>query len=34
MTGGAGTQHLVRGGLKVAAFSSSVSVRGRWITQT
>src|ERR1700750_1977763 len=34
ITGGAGTQHLVRGGLKLAAFSSSVSVRGRWITQT
>src|SRR5665647_62331 len=34
MTGGAGTQHLLRGGLKVAAFSSSVSERGRWITQT
>src|SRR6185437_9170103 len=33
ITGGAATQHLVRGGLKDAAFSSSVSVRGRWMTQ-
>src|SRR5262249_12413777 len=34
ITGGAGTQHLVRGGVNDAAFSSSVSVRGRWLTQT
>ena len=32
MTGGAGTQHLVVGGLREAAFSSAVSVFGRWIT--
>src|SRR6202035_2625566 len=32
-TGGAETQHFERGGLSVAPFSSSVSERGRWITQ-
>jgi hypothetical protein len=32
-TGGAGTQHFERGGLRLAPFSSSVSERGRWITQ-
>ena len=32
-TGGAGTQHFERGGVSVAPFSSSVSERGRWITQ-
>ena len=34
MTDGAGTQHVLRGGLSVAPFSSSVSVRGRCSTQT
>src|SRR5262249_18406084 len=34
MTDGAGAQHLLRGGLSVAPFSSSVSVRGRCSTQT
>src|SRR6185312_15455746 len=34
MTDGAGTQHLLRGGLSDAPFSSSVSVRGRCSTQT
>src|SRR3954454_16882936 len=32
-TGGADTQHLERGGVRLAPFSSSVSERGRWITQ-
>src|SRR3954447_13337969 len=32
-TGGAGAQHLLVGGLSVAAFSSAVSVFGRWMTQ-
>ena len=32
-TGGAARQHLLRGGVKLAAFSSSVSVRGRCTTQ-
>ena len=34
MTDGAGAQHLLRGGLSVAPFSSSVSERGRCSTQT
>src|SRR5262249_44873547 len=34
MTGGAGAQHLLVGGLSVAAFSSLVRLFGRWITQT
>ena len=32
-TGGAETQHFERGGVSAAPFSSSVSERGRWITQ-
>ena len=32
-TGGAGTQHFERGGVNAAPFSSSVSERGRWMTQ-
>src|SRR4030095_6141656 len=32
-TGGADTQHFERGGVRAAPFSSSVSERGRWITQ-
>jgi hypothetical protein len=32
-TGGTGAQHLLVGGLSVAAFSSAVSVFGRWMTQ-
>ena len=32
-TGGADTQHFERGGFSAAPFSSSVSERGRWITQ-
>ena len=32
-TGGAETQHFERGGFSAAPFSSSVSERGRWITQ-
>ena len=32
-TGGAGTQHFERAGVSVAAFSPSVSERGRWTTQ-
>src|SRR6266576_6097532 len=34
MTDGAGAQHLLRGGLSVAPFSSSVRERGRCRTQT
>src|SRR6266481_4825593 len=34
MTVGAGAQHLLVGGLCVAAFSSLVRLFGRWITQT
>src|SRR5690348_5614001 len=34
MTDGAGAQHVLRGGLSVAPFSSSVRVRGRCRTQT
>ena len=32
-TGGAETQHFERGGVSAAPFSSSVSERGRWMTQ-